>query len=58
MKTNIEVIQKVVGEKNIDRFLFVTDKSMTAKETNLESLEGIVGSEKVKLKDFFTVKKV
>ena len=52
MKTYIEDISEVVGEKNIGKFLFVTDKAMTAKVTDLEKLEGICHGQKVLISKF------
>ena len=52
MNTYMSVVKDIVGEKNLDRFLFVTDKAMTAKETNLDSLYGICNDEKVLVSEF------
>jgi hypothetical protein len=53
MNTYMEEIKNTVGEKNLNRFLFVIIPSLTAKETDLTELVVIQDQNKMKLRDVF-----
>ena len=53
MKTYIEEIEDTVGKKYLDKFMFITIPSMTAKETDLTQLDVIANDKRFKLKEVF-----
>lgn len=54
MKTYSEVIKKAVGEKNMNRFLFVVDIFITINVSTMETLKGTYQGRNVLISDFLT----
>lgn len=53
MKTYIKEIEDTVGKKYLDKFMFITIPSMTAKVTDLTQLDVIANNKKFKLREVF-----